>query len=56
VHRSNHGSQYTAVLFTGRCEQAGIVVSTGSIGDCHDNAVCESFHPSLKKELIHRRP
>ena len=56
VHHSDHGSQYTAVLFTGRCEQAGIEVSMGSIGDCYDNAVCESFHASLKKELIHRRP
>jgi putative transposase len=24
--------------------------------DCYDNAVCESFHASRKKELIHRRP
>jgi putative transposase len=56
IHHSDHGSQYTAVLFTGRCRQAGIEVSMGSIGDCFDNAVCESFHASLKKELIHRRP
>jgi hypothetical protein len=28
----------------------------GSVGDCFDNALCESFHASLKKELIHRRP
>ena len=28
----------------------------GSIGDCYDSAVCESFHASLKKEPIHRRP
>jgi putative transposase len=56
VHHSDHGSQYTAVLFTQRCEQAGVEVSMGSIGDCYDNAVCESFHASLKKELIHRRP
>jgi putative transposase len=56
VHHSDHGSQYTAVLFTQRCERAGVEVSMGSIGDCYDNAVCESFHASLKKELIHRRP
>ena len=56
VHHSDHGSQYTALLFTGRCEQAGIAVSMGSIGDCYDNAVCESFHASLKKELILRQP
>jgi len=27
----------------------------GSIGDCFDNAVCEAFHASLKRELINRR-
>ena len=29
-------------------------VSTGSKGDCFDNAVSESFHATLKKELIYR--
>ncbi len=56
VHHSDHGSQYTALLFSARCEQAGVSLSMGSIGDCYDNAVCEAFHASLKKELIHRRP
>jgi Integrase core domain len=27
----------------------------GSVGDCYDNAVCETFHASLKKERIYRR-
>ncbi len=27
----------------------------GSRGDCFDNAVLESFHATLKKDLIHRR-
>jgi len=54
VHHSDQGSQYTAVLFTARCAQAGIDVSTGSKGDCFDNAVSESFHATLKKELIYR--
>ena len=35
---------------------AGIDVSIGSIGDCYDNAVCEAFHSTLKRELVHRRP
>ena len=26
----------------------------GSRGDCFDNAVCESFHATLKRELINR--
>jgi putative transposase len=54
IHHSDKGSQYTAVLFTERCAKAGVQVSTGSKGDCFDNAVSESFHASLKKELIYR--
>ncbi|PZS28867.1 MAG: IS3 family transposase [Pseudonocardiales bacterium] len=56
IHHSDHGSQYTAVVFGERCSQAGIDVSMGSIGDCFDNAVCEAFHSTLKRELVHRRP
>ena len=35
--------------------KAGIEVSIGSVGDCYDNAVCETFHASLKKEKIYRQ-
>ena len=27
----------------------------GSVGDCYDNAVCETFHASIKKERIYRQ-
>ena len=27
----------------------------GSVGDCYDNAVCETFHATLKKEKIYRQ-
>ena len=49
------GVQYTAVLFTKRCAKAGIEISMGSVGDCYDNAVCETFHATLKKERIYRQ-
>ena len=55
VHHSDQGSQYTSLIFTRRCRSVGIDVSIGSRGDCFDNAVPESFHASLKKDLIHRR-
>ena len=29
--------------------------STGSIGDCFDNALCESFFATLASELLDRR-
>jgi putative transposase len=54
VHHSDKGCQYTAVLFTKRCVKAGIEVSMGSTGDCFDNACCETFHATLKKERIYR--
>jgi putative transposase len=55
VHHSDQGSQYTSLVFTRRCRGVGIDVSMGSRGDCFDNAAIESFHASLKKDLIHRR-
>lgn len=55
VHHSDQGSQFVALVFSQRLTAAGIGQSMGSKGDCYDNAVCESFHASLKKDLIHRR-
>ncbi len=55
IHHSDQGCQYTAVLFTKRCAKAGIEISMGSVGDCYDNAVCETFHATLKKEKIYRQ-
>ncbi|MBV8710231.1 MAG: transposase [Solirubrobacterales bacterium] len=43
------------MLFGKRCERAGIEISIGSVGDCYDNAVCETFHASIKKERIYRQ-
>ena len=47
--------QYCSLLFGQRCRQRGIAQSMGSKGDCYDNAVCESFHASLEKDLLRRR-
>ncbi len=55
VHHSDQGSQYTSLIFTQRCRSAGLDISMGSRGDCFDNAAMESFHASLKKDLIHRQ-
>ena len=55
VHHSDQGSQYTALVFSRRCRKAGIAQSMGSKGDCFDNAVQESFHSTIKKELLYRR-
>ena len=43
------------MLFGKRFAKAGIEVSMGSVGDCYGNAVCETFHATLKKEKIYRQ-
>jgi putative transposase len=54
IHHSDQGSQYTAVGFGLRCRAAGIRPSMGSVGDCYDNALCESFFATLECELLDR--
>ena len=55
VHHSDADGQYVSLLFTRRCRAVGIEISMGQRGDCFDNSVLESFHATLKKDLIHRR-
>jgi putative transposase len=55
IHHSDHGCQYTALLFGERCQAAGIRCSMGSVGDCYDNAMAESFFASLESELLSRQ-
>jgi len=54
VHHSDQGCQYTSVEFGRHCEDADVRPSTGSAGDCYDNAMCESFFATLECELIER--
>ena len=54
VHHSDQGCQYTSVAFGRRCGEAGVRPSMGSVGDCYDNALCESFFATLECELIDR--
>jgi putative transposase len=56
IHHSDQGSQYTAVGFGLRCRAHGIRPSMGSVGDCYDNAMCESFFATLECELLDRVP
>jgi putative transposase len=54
VHHSDHGCQYTSLAFGRRCRESGIAQSMGSVGDCYDNAMAESFNATLECELIAR--
>lgn len=55
IHHSDQGTQYTSLAFGQRCREAGIRPSMGSIGDCFDNALCESFFATLECELLDRQ-
>lgn len=52
IHHSDQGSQYTSLAFTKRCATLGVEVSMGSVGDCYDNAMAESFFATLEVELL----
>src|SRR5438105_5229375 len=54
IHHSDQGSQYTSLAFGGRCREAGVRPSMGSVGDAYDNAMCESFFATLECELLAR--
>jgi len=54
IHHSDHGCQYTSIAFGKRCTEMGVRPSMGSVGDCYDNALCESFFATLECELIDR--
>ena len=55
IHHSDQGCQYTSIAFGQRCGEAGVRPSMGSVGDCFDNAMCESFFATLECELLDRR-
>jgi putative transposase len=55
IHHSDQGTQYTSIAFGQRCRAAGVRPSMGSVGDCFDNALCESFFATLECELLDRR-
>jgi putative transposase len=54
VHHSDHGCQYTSYDFAKACRATRVERSMGSVGDCYDNAMAESFFATLECELIDR--
>jgi putative transposase len=43
IHHSDQGTQYTSFAFGMRCRAAGVWAVDGFVGDCFNNAMCESF-------------
>jgi transposase InsO family protein len=55
IHHADQGTQYTSVAFGLRCLKAQVRPSMGSVGDCFDNPMCESFFATLECELLNRQ-
>jgi putative transposase len=54
IHHSDRGCHSTSLAFGARCRRAGVSLSMGSVGDCYDTAMAESFFATLECELIDR--
>lgn len=54
LFHSDQGSQYASDDYRKALCAAGIERSMSRKGECWDNAVAESFHSTLKTELVHR--
>jgi transposase InsO family protein len=52
IFHSDHGAQYGSRQFADLCAELGVTQSMGAVGTSADNAACESFHASLKRETL----
>lgn len=55
IIHSDQGVQFGSWAFTKRAKDSGLVPSMGSVGDCYDNAMMESFWSRMQVELLNRR-
>ncbi|GLZ06101.1 hypothetical protein Acsp03_35670 [Actinomadura sp. NBRC 104412] len=55
ILHSDHGTQYTSWASGKRLRDAGLLGSMGTVGDCHDNSMMESFWGTMQLELLDTR-
>ena len=55
LFHSDRGCQYTSSNFRALLSGAQMIQSMSRPGECHDNAVAESFFHTLKTDLVYRR-
>jgi len=55
LHHSDRGSQYSSQDYIDILEENKVGISMSKKGDPYDNACIESFHATIKKDLIYRR-
>jgi putative transposase len=56
LHHSDRGVQYACDAYRQVLRDNGIGCSMSRTGNCYDNAMMESFHASLKLELVYPMP
>jgi transposase InsO family protein len=56
MHHSDRGCQYTSHEYQQALAQRGFQCSMSRAGNCHDNAVAESFFGTLEVELFYDKP
>jgi putative transposase len=54
ILHSDHGTQFTSWAFGKRLRDAGLLGSMGTVGDCYDNSMMESFWGTMQLELLDR--
>ena len=52
IHHSDHGGEYSSHDLERALRAASITASMGTIGDCYDNGLAESFFATLETELF----
>ena len=55
VIHSDQGVQFASWALTDRAKASGLVPSMGSVGDCCDNSMIESFWSRMQVELLDRK-
>ncbi|MEM9114350.1 MAG: IS3 family transposase [Myxococcota bacterium] len=55
IIHSDRGTQFTSWSFTRRAMDSGLIPSMGSVGDCYDNTMMESFWSRMQVGLLDRR-
>jgi putative transposase len=56
LHHSDRGMQYACDAYQAMLEGHDITCSMSRVGNCYDNAMMESYHATLKNELLHLQP
>ena len=55
IIHADHGTQFTSWTFTDRARHAGLLPSSGTVGNPYDNAVAEAFCGRMQVELLNRK-